>query len=39
MREMFTAAYRQQRQNAITEELFDVVAGFTAMTDEEPSRK
>jgi F-type H+-transporting ATPase subunit gamma len=37
MREMFTAAYRQQRQNAITEELFDVVAGFTAMTGEDPS--
>jgi F-type H+-transporting ATPase subunit gamma len=34
MREHLVASHRQQRQNEITEELFDVVAGFTAMTEE-----
>jgi F-type H+-transporting ATPase subunit gamma len=34
MRERLVASFRQQRQNEITEELFDVVSGFTAMTGE-----
>jgi F-type H+-transporting ATPase subunit gamma len=34
MREYLVASFRQQRQNEITEELFDVVSGFTAMTGE-----
>ena len=33
--ESLTAAYRQQRQDQITEELLDVVSGFEAMMQEE----
>jgi F-type H+-transporting ATPase subunit gamma len=31
----FNAQFRQQRQMVITEELLDIVAGFTALTDKE----
>lgn len=33
--EALTAAYRQQRQNRITEELLDVVSGFVSMSERE----
>jgi F-type H+-transporting ATPase subunit gamma len=35
MEEKLITTYRQQRQNEITEELFDIVSGFTAMTAED----
>jgi F-type H+-transporting ATPase subunit gamma len=35
MGEKLITTYRQQRQNEITEELFDIVSGFTAMTEED----
>lgn len=34
MREELTSKYREARQMSITEELFDVVAGFTALEEE-----
>jgi F-type H+-transporting ATPase subunit gamma len=38
MRENFVAAYNAARQTAVTEELFDVISGFEALTSEKDSR-
>ena len=38
MREDFVAAYNAARQSAVTEELFDVISGFEALTGEKSSR-
>jgi F-type H+-transporting ATPase subunit gamma len=38
MRENFVAAYNAARQAAVTEELFDVISGFEALTSEKSSR-
>ena len=38
MRENFVAAFNTTRQAAVTEELFDVISGFEALTSEKDSR-